>query len=382
MFADYRHKRILILGAGEMQLPIIFSAKELGCYIIVADHNPLALGLKHADKKLLISTNNIHGLIQAAVENKIDGVLTTSDSPVKSVASICEKLKLSGPTINSASICTNKYLMRKHLAENQFLIPKFEIIYAKESLKKIGFYPCVIKPVDSSGSRGVQKVNDYNELVNAYNLASQYSSTNSVIVEEFIDGNEYSIETLTQNNQTTVVAITEKTVIGDNGIFFVENRHIIPAELSSTISSAIKETVINLITTLNLVNSPSHTELKITPKGIYIIEVGARLGGDFITSSLVPLATGVNMLQNAINIALNIKINVDNTMNKYSGIQFITSENYFKVVNYLQNENKSIVEKYIKPFKDLKMTSSFDRLGYFIVQANSKKELLQTLNCN
>lgn len=378
---DIDNKKLLILGASEIQLPIILRAKELGYFTIVADYNPNAIAFEFADKQLIISTNDVPALIKAAGDNNIDGVLTTSDYPVRSVAHICEALGLSGLTIKAAELCTDKYLLRQHLAENQFLVPQFKIIKSRESINEIDFFPCVIKPVDSSGSRGVQKANTLKELLDAYEISLQHSNSDTVIVEEFIDGDEFSVETLTQNGDTTIVAITEKTVMGDKGIFFVENRHVIPANISNENVSTISKTVIKVINSLDLGNSPTHTELKISKKGIFIIEIGARLGGDFITSDLVPLATGVDMLENAINIALNKKIDTTSTIKKYSGIQFITTENYNLIVNFLKVENHLIVKHLIKPFKDVQLKSSFDRLGYFIVQTNSREQLNKTLNC-
>jgi len=378
---DIDNKKLLILGASEIQLPIILRAKELGYFTIVADYNPKAIAFAFADKQLIISTNDIPALIKVAKDNNIDGVLTTSDYPVRSVAHICNELGLSGLTIKSAELCTDKYLLRQHLAKNQFLVPKFQIIESRESINGIDFFPCVIKPVDSSGSRGVQKVHTLSELFDAYELSMQYSNSDSVIVEEFIDGEEFSVETLTQNGVTTIVAITAKTVLGEKGIYFVEDKHVIPANISNEDESAISETVIKVINSLDLGNSPTHTELKISSKGIFIIEIGARLGGDFITSDLVPLATGVDMLGNAINIALNKKIDTSNTIKKYSGIQFITTENYKLAENFLKVKNPLVVKYLIKPYKDVQLKSSFDRLGYFIVQANSREQLNKTLNC-
>jgi biotin carboxylase len=378
---ENNQKKLLVLGASEIQQPIIIRAKELGYYTIVADYDPCAVSFKYADKKLIISTIDNASLYKVAIENGIDGVLTTSDYPVRSVAYICDKMGLSGPTIDAAHLCTDKYLLRQHLAKNQFLVPQFKIIKSKDMLYEIDYFPCVIKPVDSSGSRGVQKVNNLKELIEAYDHSLKYSISANVIVEEFIDGDEFSIETLTQNGNTAIISITGKTVKGDKGIFFVEDRHVIPAFITNEKVLAISDIVIKVINSLNLGNSPTHTELKTSSKGIFIIEIGARLGGDYITSDLVPLATGVDMLANAINIALNNKINTSGNIKKYSGIQFITTENYERTVDFLKIENPFVVKQSIHPFKEVPLTSSFDRLGYFIVQTDTREQLNQTLNC-
>lgn len=373
--------KLLILGASSIQLPIIIRAKELNHFTIVADYDPDAIGFGYADEKLLISTNDIPSLLIAAEEYQIDGVLTTSDYPVRSVAHICEKLGLTGPKIGSAHLCTNKFLLRQHLSNYGFNVPDYRIIKSKESLKSINYYPVIIKPIDSSGSRGVQKANNYEELLISFDSSIHYSKSGELIVEEFIEGPEYSVETLTQKEKTTIVAITEKTVAGDSAKYFVEERHVIQANLSNEQTCEIIKLVTKVIETINLGDCPTHTELKITKNGIYIIEIGARLGGDYITSDLVPLATGVDMLECTINLALNKKINVKSTLNKYSGIQFITNENYNRVIAFLQKGNPIVIKKIIDPYKNVPLTNSFDRLGYFIVQAENREQLLKTLNC-
>jgi len=374
-------KKILILGASEVQLSIILHAKELGHTILIADYDPHAIGFQFADIKFNISTNDILELIDVAKKHDIDGVLTTSDYPVRSVAAICKELHLTGLSVESSILCTNKYLLRKHLKKNNFKVPRYSIIDSENALNNIDFFPCIIKPIDSSGSRGVQKVFDKTELQFAYELALNYSKSGNIIVEEFIDGKEYSIESLTQKNQTTIVAITEKTVIGDKDRFFVEDRHIIPANIDQDVFNAVCITVQNVLSSINLDNSSTHTELKINDKGIYIIEIGARLGGDYITSDLVPLSTGVNMLDNTIRLALNEKINTQHTITKFAGIQFLNSSNYKHIEQYLRKNNASIIRKEIKTYKDSPLRNSFDRLGYFIAQSNSRDELINILNC-
>lgn len=375
-------KKLLILGASEIQLPLILKAKELGCYTIVADINPEAVGLNYADEKLLISTNDTNKLLVFAKKNQINGIITSSDYPVRSVAAISEVINLTGPSAFAANLCTNKYLMREHLEKHDFLVPKYCFVKSRKCLQNVNFYPCIIKPIDSSGSRGVKKVEDFKELLAAYEKALSFSKNKEVIVEEFINGNEYSIESLTQKGETHIIAITQKTVIGDEGKFFVEDRHVIPAKLSLEVENILKEQIKRLLESIRIENSASHTEVRINSKGIYIIESGARLGGDYITSDLVPLATGVDMLEQSIKIALNEEITVTNPATQFAGIQFINSENYVNVVNYLEKENKFIVKKEIKPFKQQRLTNSFARLGYFIACTKKENDLIQILDCN
>ncbi len=374
--------RLMILGAGMIQVPVIEKAKDNGHFVITVDRDINAAGNKFADVALELDSNDFDGILNAAIELKIDGILTTSDLPVKVVAKVCDKLGLSGTNIYASEVCTNKFAMRVHLAKYGFFTPKYKLLEVFDDISEIDFYPAIIKPLDSSGSRGVKKVRNSVELLDAFPMALSYSRAGKVIVEEFIEGKEFSVESLTQNDVTHIIAITEKTVKGKEGIFFVEDRHVIPANLSEQEIILVHQHVLKLIQSLNLGNSASHTELKMNKNGIFIIEIGARLGGDYITSDLVPLACGVDMLQNVINLSLGLPINATITHQKFAGVQFITPLNYAVAIKFIE-ENKSLMVKYhIQAFKDAELENSIDRLGYLIASKSSREELIRILDFN
>jgi carbamoyl-phosphate synthase large subunit len=373
--------KLIILGAGIMQAPIIRRAKELGHYIITIDRDKNAYGNIFSDCPLEIDTNDYTSIIEVAIKEKIDGILTSSDLPVRVVASVCEKLKLPGLSKNSAFLCTNKYLMREHLCDNGFLVPKFRHIKNVTDVDAVNFFPAILKPLDSSGSRGVTRVNSMDDLINLLPYSLSFSRCGEALVEEFIDGPEYSVETLSQGGRTNIIAITEKTIKGQDDNYFVEDRHIIPANITEATNESISKTVTKFIETLKLGDSPTHTELKVNSKGIYIIESGARLGGDFIASDLVPLATGIDMLGNAIRIALGEPIDITCKKNKHSGIQFINAENYYVIESYIKNNTHNIEHFQIEPFAEKSLENSFSRLGYFIVSADIREKLISILDC-
>ena len=137
----------------------------------------------------------------------------------------------------------------------------------------------------------------------------------------------------------------------------------------------IKKTVFDLISAINLNNSSSHTEIILSEKKAYIIEIGARLGGDFITSDLVPLATGVDMLKNIIQMSINEEIDLNVKYNKYSAVQFITPDNYFSASEFIKKKRKELIKYNLKPYKKKIIKNSLDRLGYIILQTSAKDEL-------
>ena len=374
-------KKILILGAGEMQVPIIEKCNVLGYETIVTDYSEEAPGLKRAKIPLVIDTLDKEKTLKAAQEYKIDGILTTSDAPVRTVAYVSNKLKLPGISEEAASIGTDKYLQRKILRKSGLNCPRFLQVINYDDLKRkvVNWsFPIIIKPVDSSASRGVSKVNDASYLKSAFLEAKEFSKSGNILGEEFITGKEYSIESLTQNGETSIVAITEKSVI-KNSDYFVEERHVIPANLNGDQIDEIKKYVQQIIKLFEIDNSATHIEIMLNEKGPVLIELGVRLGGDFITSHLVPLATGVDMQKNIILLALNEKIEISRNLHKFAGVQFVHGGNYEPAKKAITKEDY-FVKAELKDFSNISVKNSLDRLGYFIFTEETREKLLEKLD--
>ena len=364
-------KKIIILGAGEMQLPVIQKAKDNSIYTIVVDKNPKAPGMLIANETASISTNDFDSVLTLAIKNNIDGILTTSDLPVNIVARVAKELSLPAMSIDVAKACTDKYLQRSLLKRSNIKTPTFKLIKHVAELKEVTFLPLVMKPVDSSASRGVKKVMSFDELECQYIKSKEYSKKGHVIVEEFIDGREFSVETITQKGITTIVAITEKRINNSNNGYFVEDRHIIPARISKDEHHIISVEVLKAINVLEIDNSPTHTEVMLNKNGAYIIEIACRLGGDFITSHLVKLATGVDMLEQLINLSLGKEINIEPKREKVAAVQFLNTDNYERCVNFISAKCDSLVHVEIKPEHSRDIKNSNDRMGCIILQTNS-----------
>lgn len=368
-------KRLLILGAGEMQLPVIQKAKTLGIYTIVVDLDASAPGFCFADEEAIISTIDLDKILILAKQKKIDGILTTSDYPVNIVAKVAQELNLKAMSVKVAELCTNKYLQRAFLKKHGIKTPHFISIKNVNDLKQVSHFPSIIKPVDSSASRGVKKVNNYDELVENYDSAIRFSREGNVIVEDYIIGREFSVETYTQAGETTIVAITEKLTKGEEKGFFVEDTHIIPAQLTAVEKTIISNEVLNAISAMGINNCPSHTEIKLNKNGAFIIEIACRLGGDYITSDLVPLSTGVDMLENLIKISLEKKIDVTHKWDKVAAIQFLNNTNYQTCLDFISKNSKNIIRTEVKEFHNKEIASSIDRMGYIILQTDTKEEM-------
>ena len=373
-------KKLLILGAGQMQVPIIALAKQLGHTTIVADYDPNAPGFKFADVKSTISTIDKEAVLELAKSEHVDGILTTSDYPVRVVAYVGEKLGLPAMTQQVAEVCTDKYQQRLLFRNNGINTPFFVQCDANSDLSTLKEFPYIVKPVDSSASRGVERVQTQEQLCKAVEAACELSRSGKAIVESFIGGKEFSVETLTQNGITHIIQITEKLTRGEEQGYFVEDTHIEPARIDETEADAIREEVLKAAKAVGVDNCPTHTEIKLWDGKPYIIEMACRLGGDYITSDLVPLSTGISMMVNLIRLSLGEKIDVEPKFSKWSSVQFLNEDNYFKCKEFISTGDSHIKRSEVEEYKDSVIKNSLDRLGYVILQADTKEELEKTLS--
>lgn len=375
-------KKILILGGGQMQVPIIECANALGMYTIVADMDPKAPGLLIAKERLLTSTMDMDALKTYCLRHTIDGVLTTSDAPVNVVAAIGKEFGLPAMSIDTARLCTNKYLQRECLKNHGIKTPLYRIVKNGECPKELmnnALFPLIVKPVDSSASRGVQKVENVAELKSAIQEADSNSRSHTVIIEEFIEGQEFSVESFSQNGETHIIAITQKQTIGEDYGCFVEDTHIEPAMISDDVKHLIEAEVLAATKALGSNNCPNHTEVKVNADGAFIIESACRLGGDYITSDLVPLSTGVNMMENLIRVSIGEPADLDIKYKKCSAVQFLNTANYDRCSEFISSNHPAIRRSERELYSDQPIRSSLDRLGYIILQTDTQTEMNQIL---
>ncbi len=322
------YKKIMILGASILQLPAIQKAKEMGLEVVAVDMNPNAVGFSESGIiREVISTIDIPSVLEAAERHGIDGVMTlASDMPVKTVAAVAKAFGLCGITEDTALRATNKAYMRNALAKHGVAVPKFykvsdKIQYA-EAVKnfKSSF---IVKPVDNSGSRGIIKIDpDASEkyILSAYDYSKASSRSGDILVEEYMDGPEVSVETISVDGVCHIIQITDKQTTGSP--HFVETGHIQPSRLDDKTKSDISELAKAANCAIGITDGPSHTEIIVTGDGPKIVELGARLGGDCIATHLVPLSTGVDMVECCIRMALGEKPDITAKYHKGAAIGY------------------------------------------------------------
>lgn len=383
---------IMILGAGPLQLPAIKKAKKLGMYVIVCDYDPHAVGIPLADEVYLISTIDKEAVLNKAYELRPDYVITsTSDAPVRTVAYVNEKLGYPIDITYENAVCaTIKSAMRERLLKYNVPIPRFYICNNYCEFEKAVYsfsQNCIIKPSDSSASRGVLQV-DTNDMHGKLKQQYEYCKNNSrngiVMVEELMTGPEISVESFVINGKVDIIAITDKLVT--ESPYFVELGHSEQSQLSENVKRKVCEVTKDAIAAIGIINGVSHTELMITQDGPKVVEIAARLGGDFITSKLVPLSTGVDMVGNSLLLAMHKPINLKRTKKCGSAIRFITgSKGTLQEIKLKKNpfEIPGVVEVkyYVKPGDKVNdVRSSGDRIGHVIACGNTAEDAIWSAN--
>ena len=380
--------RVMIIGASVLQLPAIKKAKELGYYVAVVDYDPDAIGISYADKYYNVSTIDAEGVVQAALEFKPDGIMTlATDMPMRSIAAASKACNLPGISYETAVKATDKGKMIKAFDEANVEHPWYFIAENREKfdevLEKIT-YPCIIKPTDSSGSRGVVLAENRDMLISAYDYTFNQSREGAVIIEEFLQGKEVSVEIMVLENKPHVLQVTDKLTTG--APHFVEMGHNQPSLLPAGDLEKIKDLACRAVKAVGIENGPAHVEIMLTENGPEMIELGARMGGDCITTHLLPLSTGIDMVKATLDIACGNKPDIRSRLHKGSAIRYFNCpEGIIENISGVEEAKKipgvvEIVFVHNKGEKVGAINSSGDRIGFVIAQADTAAEAVNICN--
>lgn len=370
-------KKIAIIGASYLQQPLVEKAKEMGLYTLCFAWRDGAVCADICDKFYPISIVEKDEILHICREEEIDGICTiASDVAAPTVAYIAEKLRLVGNTHESAVKANNKYLMREAFKAANVPCPQYKMVKDITELNADYWrYPLIVKPSDRSGSLGVQMVNKPEELRDAVQKAVSVSFKKEAMIEEYVDGREISVEFISYQGTHYPLTITDKVTTG--APHFVELEHHQPSTLSKEKYKEIYDITKRALTALGVTNGASHSEYKITEDGrVYIMEIGARMGGDFIGSDLVKLSTGYDFLKGVIDVALGEFSVPIKSVRKYAGVYFLCEETK-KLLPFfrLSEQNSSIVQCEYSEADLRNVTCSADRCGYLIYQSDTLFQL-------
>lgn len=301
-------KKILVIGAGFLQTYVIKHAKKLGYYTLAVDGNKCAPGFKYADEYAQINIIDKEACLTYAREKKIDGVLTAAtDYGVLSASYVSEKLNLPGINYAVAQRIKNKYSVRKALlcAQADDTEQAFEVSCnadVAEVISKVKF-PVMVKPCDGSGSRGANRVDCADDFFAACNIAMECSLAHKALVESFIVGKEYGVESFVYDGQVYILAVMQKWMTKEP--YYAELGHSIPCCLSPQIERHIKECAEKAIRALGVNFGSVNMDLLLGNDGsVHIIDMGARMGGNLIGSNIIPAGTGIDYMGSIIKAAV------------------------------------------------------------------------------
>lgn len=303
-------KKILMLGASMQQIPAIKRAKEMGYYVITCDYLPENPGHKFADEYHNVSTTDLEGVLALAKKLHIDGIVAyASDPAAPTAAYVAEKMGLPGNPYESVNILTQKDLFRNFLAENGFNTPKAKGYTSyDEAVKEIDSFrfPVMVKPVDSSGSKGVVKIFSSGELEDAVEEALSYSRGKRFIVEEFIvkKGYQVSGDGFSVDGKLVFSSYGNELYSGNGTRDYVALGEFWPSLLTDEQKNKVDRELQRLISALGMKSGAYNIEVILDKDdNVYVLELGPRNGGSYIPQ-LIQYATGVDLIEYTIKAAV------------------------------------------------------------------------------
>jgi len=300
---------IMIIGGGLLQTPVITTAKKMGYQVIVTDYNPDAIGMKDADIPIVMSTRDIQGSVRVAKRQNeitpISGVLTVGTDASMTVAAVANALHLPGIKFDDAEAATNKLKMRMRFKEHNIPSPAFLPVWtlsdAKKGCKILG-YPVVMKPSDNMGARGVMRIDNANQVVEAFKFAKSASPSGELIIEQFMEGPELSIDAIIFNDEITITGVADRII--EYPPNFIETGHTMPSHLSIEMLEDACDVMRRGAKALGLTTGAAKGDIKVTKSGAMIGEIAARLSGGFMSAYTYPLSTGVDLMKAMIEVSL------------------------------------------------------------------------------
>jgi biotin carboxylase len=385
-------KRILFLGASKFQIPPIKYAKEQGHYVITCDYLPDNPGHQFADEYHNVSTTDEEAVLALATELKIDGIVAyASDPAAPTQAYVGNKLGLPSNPYESVKILARKDYFRDFLQKHDFLVPKSQSFYALEEAK-VWFEeiekPVIVKPVDSSGSKGVTKIEDIDALEEAFNYALEFSREKKVAVEEFFVRDGYQVA-----GDGFIVDGQLKFRCWANEHFdklcnpFVPIGESFPSIMTEyTLKQAHGETQ-RLLDLLGMKHGALNFDFHYNKDGDFsFLELGPRNGGNLIPE-VIKYATGVDLIKYTVDSALGLdcsSLEMKETEGYYASYMLHAIEDGVVDTIWYSDEIKAnIVEEniFIQTGDEVKkFDGSNHTLGTMIMKFESEEEMLEKMD--
>lgn len=367
-------KKLLLLGGSNQQIDAIKVANESNIYTILCDYLNDNPGQKYANAFYCVSTTDKEKVLEIAKKEKINGIVSYSSDPAAPTAAyIAQELNLPGIPYNIARVFCNKYLFRNFLKEHDFNYPQSFLI-EKDMIEIYNNYPAIVKPVDSSGSKGVKVVNNKVELSLAFNEALKYSREKKCIIENYIEKDHDDVieaEIFVQNGEVVVWGIMN-TIRNNKLNPLVPASYCFPSLLPKYRLDLVKKEINRLLKVSNINNGAFNIEMIISKDDkVYFLDVGPRNGGNMLPVFIGDIY-GCNLIEatikNAIGELKQIRISNSNNENMFYGLKIIYSkiDGYFNGVEYSSEAKKYLYKDFIfkkKGDKINKFSNARDAIG-------------------
>lgn len=377
-------RKLMIIGAGPAQVAGIRRARELGFHVIAMDDNPQAPGLAAADQTDVGHVKDIAYMAALAKAEGVEGIFSVSvESALKTIAAVCQMLRLPGLTPAAAENATNKQRMREAWAVAGIPSPGSAACYSAEqcfaAAGAFGF-PVVVKPADSAGSRGVSVANAPSELAAAFQLARAHGTIGTVLVEEFMDGVEMSVEAFISGSRFVPLTLSDK--IRSQPPYLLDTTVLFPSEQPDPIQSEAVRIVAEAARVLGIDSAPIHAEVMVTPNGPMMVELAARGPGFKVFTEMIPWVTGIDVVEQLIRLSVGEAPHFAEPLRRGSVLRFpeIAPGRVTRIAG--EEEARQVpgitdLEVYCKVGEIVRpLTCGADRAGHIISMAATRAEAL------
>lgn len=387
-------KKLLLLGGSKYLLPYIRVAHNLGLYVITCDYLPNNIAHKYSDKYCNVSIIDKDAVLELAKSLEIDGIMSPATDPGVTTASyVAEQLGLPGCPYKSVDILQHKDKFRKFLLDHGFNSPLAkgysDATLAKEDISSFRF-PVIVKPTDSAGSKGVNRVDNIEELDNAIIEAFDNSISKNIIIEEFIEkkGSSSDTDSFSINNEL-VFASFDCQHFDENAINpYTPAAYSWPSDMPNEIQKELRDEIQRLIKLLNLGTSLYNIETRQGTDGKpYIMELSPRAGGNRL-SEMLKYATGQDLITNAVKAAVGLSLdNLTDPIYNGAWAEYIIHSNEEGVFDAIQLDDsfkkEHVVEEdiWVKPGDRIyKFTGANKAIGTYVLRFDTQEEAEKAIN--
>lgn len=378
-------KKIIVLGAGVYQVPLIRQARKMGLYTIVVSMPGNYPGFACADKVFYVDTTDKEAVLKVARDERIDAILTTgTDVAVISVGYVCDKMGLAGISYESAQLCTDKASMKSALLKGRARTSAFQKVFsldeARAACRRLKF-PLMFKCTDKSGSRGIAKAENAGEIKSAFDYAMDATEKDYIIIEEFIDGCEIGVDGYAGERGIEFIMPHSK-LVRSNGFADIPAGHCLPFDGEKALCADISEQARRGIDALKLRNSFFNMDVMIRENKAYIIEIGGRVGATCIPE-IISVYCGFDFYEKMIRCALGESVGFGCAGRGAAAARLLFSDKKGTlaelVIGDYDRESAAVSMDYAVGDSVPEFKNGTDRIGQIVASGKTVKQALENI---